>query len=162
MSPRAAWRLEALGFQEVYDYVDGKADWAAAGLPRAGTAAAERSAGDAADSDVPTCSLDDELRALRDRIAVSGWDQCIVVNDDRVVLGQLGRRALTSNDELTVEDAMTDGPRTIRPNVPLADLLERLELQNLRSAIVTTSGGQLLGIVRRSDPNRFDRSPVEP
>ena len=26
MSPRAAWRLESLGFTEVYDYVDGKAD----------------------------------------------------------------------------------------------------------------------------------------
>ena len=93
---------------------------------------------------------------------MSGWDQCIVVNDNRVVLGQLGRRALTSNDQVTVEDAMTDGPRTIRPNVPLAELLERLKRQNLRTAIVTTSGGQLLGIVRRSDPNGFDRSPVEP
>ena len=33
MSPRAAWRLEALGYPEVYDYVAGKSDWMAAGLP---------------------------------------------------------------------------------------------------------------------------------
>ena len=33
MSPRAAWRLESLGFARVYDYVAGKADWMAAGLP---------------------------------------------------------------------------------------------------------------------------------
>ena len=31
MSPRAAWRLEALGFGGVYDYVAGKVDWIAAG-----------------------------------------------------------------------------------------------------------------------------------
>ena len=30
MSPRAACRLEALGFTRVYDYVDGIADWKAA------------------------------------------------------------------------------------------------------------------------------------
>jgi hypothetical protein len=33
MSPRAAWRLEGLGFERVYDYVPGKADWFASGLP---------------------------------------------------------------------------------------------------------------------------------
>ena len=27
MSPRAAWRLDSLGFQQVYDYVAGEADW---------------------------------------------------------------------------------------------------------------------------------------
>ena len=38
MSLRAAWRLEAIGFGPVYDYVAGKADWLAAGLPFEGTA----------------------------------------------------------------------------------------------------------------------------
>ena len=33
MSPRSAWRLEGLGFERVYDYVPGKADWFASGLP---------------------------------------------------------------------------------------------------------------------------------
>ena len=32
MSPRAACRLEAIGFGEVYDYTAGMADWKAAGL----------------------------------------------------------------------------------------------------------------------------------
>ncbi len=36
MSPRAAWRLESLGFTRVYDYVAGKVDWFAAGFPREG------------------------------------------------------------------------------------------------------------------------------
>jgi rhodanese-related sulfurtransferase len=37
MSPRAAWRLESIGFTEVHDYVAGKADWGSAGLPLEGT-----------------------------------------------------------------------------------------------------------------------------
>ena len=37
MSPRAAWRLESLGFGEVYEYGGGKLDWMAAGLPTEGT-----------------------------------------------------------------------------------------------------------------------------
>ena len=48
MSPRAAWRLESLGFGEVYDYVDGKVDWMAAGLATEGTASRHPRAGDLA------------------------------------------------------------------------------------------------------------------
>lgn len=36
MSPRAACRLEQLGFAEVYDYTTGKADWLAHGLDTEG------------------------------------------------------------------------------------------------------------------------------
>jgi rhodanese-related sulfurtransferase len=32
-SPKAAKRMDELGYQEVYDYEPGKADWEAAGLP---------------------------------------------------------------------------------------------------------------------------------
>ena len=37
MSPRAAWRLETLGFAQVFDYADGKLDWMTAGLATEGT-----------------------------------------------------------------------------------------------------------------------------
>jgi hypothetical protein len=36
MSPRAAWRFEVLGFDQVVDYLTGKVDWRAAGLPTSG------------------------------------------------------------------------------------------------------------------------------
>src|SRR6266540_5214701 len=45
MSPRAASLLETLGFEQVYDYVAGKADWGAAGLPLAGRNGRETRAG---------------------------------------------------------------------------------------------------------------------
>jgi 3-mercaptopyruvate sulfurtransferase SseA len=38
MSPRAAWRLEGLGFERVFDFVGGKAQWRERGLPTEGTA----------------------------------------------------------------------------------------------------------------------------
>jgi hypothetical protein len=56
MSPRAAWRLEGLGFEEVYDYTAGKADWFASGLPKEGTLASVPTIGGAARQDVPTCA----------------------------------------------------------------------------------------------------------
>jgi rhodanese-related sulfurtransferase len=39
-SPQAARRLEALGYEDVYDYEEGKQDWIEAGLPTESGAAA--------------------------------------------------------------------------------------------------------------------------
>jgi CBS domain-containing protein len=149
MSPRAAWRLETLGFEQVYDYAAGKADWGAAGLPSEGTVASDPTAAGASYPDTPTCSLQDDLPLVRARVRANGWDQCIVVNDQRIVLGRLGRKALAADDRHTVEEAMSAGPSTIRPNVRLSELQQRLERQGLRSALVTTNEGRLIGVVRR-------------
>ena len=37
MSPRAAWRLEEIGFEHVHDFVGGKTEWIERGLPTEGT-----------------------------------------------------------------------------------------------------------------------------
>ncbi len=154
MSPRAAWRLETLGFTQVYDYTAGKADWGAAGFPREGRMAGERSAGEAADPDVPTCAIDDDLASVRERVRATGWDQCIVINEERIVLGRLGRSAIAADDERAIEDAMSSGPTTVRPNVALSELEQRLERQNLNTALVTTSDGRLVGVVPRRGGSR--------
>ncbi|MCW2977664.1 MAG: domain containing protein, partial [Actinomycetia bacterium] len=98
--------------------------------------------------DVPTCSLTDDLRLVRERVRAAGWQECIVVNEQRIVLGRLGRSALSSSDDESVEEAMSDGPRTMRPNVALSDALERVARQQHRTALVTTSDGRLVGVVR--------------
>jgi rhodanese-related sulfurtransferase len=41
-SPQAARRLEALGYENVYDYDEGKQDWVGAGLPTESGAVAAR------------------------------------------------------------------------------------------------------------------------
>jgi CBS domain-containing protein len=150
MSPRAAARLEAMGFEDVYDYEHGKRDWGSAGFPREGRVAASPSV-DVARGDTPTCSLTDDLGEVRERIRASGWDTCVVVSWDGIVLGRLGRRALRGTDAATVEEAMTEGPSTIRPSIGLEKLVERMRRHDLTSFVVTTSDGRLVGVVRREE-----------
>ncbi|SRR6266511_208515 len=151
MSPRAAARLEALGFEPVYDYVYGKRDWGSAGLPREGRLAETPSAGEIARRDVPTCALDDDLDSVREPAGASGWDTCMVVDPSGVVLGRLGRRALREAGGATVEDAMTEGPSTVRPSIGVDALARRMREQKRTTQPVTTSDGRLVGLVLLED-----------
>jgi CBS domain-containing protein len=154
MSPRAASRLASIGFEQVYDYVAGKADWGSAGLPLEGRNGSETRAGAHVQGDVPTCRLDDRLQDVCDRLDQSGWDTCFVVDDQRVVLGRLGRRAIRGRENVSAEEAMTPGPSTIRPSARLHDLVERMQRQKLSNLPVTTSDGRLTGILLREDAER--------
>lgn len=84
----------------------------------------------------------------------SGWDTCFVVDERRVVLGRLGRRAISGREEVTAEQAMTLGPSTIRPSARLGDVVERMQRQKLTSLPVTTSDGRLAGLLSREDAER--------
>lgn len=151
MSPRAAARLESLGFKQVYDYAAGKTDWGSAGLPLEGANGSETRAGAHVRADVPVCHLDDRLRDVRDRLEGSGWDTCFVLDERGVVLGRLGRRAIRGRGDVSVEDAMTLGPSTIRPSARLSDMVERMRKQNLTNLPVTTSDGRFVGLLTRQD-----------
>jgi CBS domain-containing protein len=140
-----------MGFRRVYDYVAGKKDWGSYGLPHAGTNVPARTAGDVARRDVPTCSLGDRLADVCERVRGAGWDTCIVINEGRVVLGRLGRKALASETGASVEEAMTPGPSTVRPSIGADALLERIRERKLTSLLVTTPDGRLVGLVRRGD-----------
>ncbi len=94
MSPRAAWRLESLGFTQVFEYVAGEQDWFAYGLPRAGKLAAEAHAGELARPDAPTCRPIDRIGDVREQGRGVGWSACVVVNEERIVLGLLREQAL--------------------------------------------------------------------
>lgn len=151
MSPRAAWRLETLGFSEVYDYVDGKLDWMAAGLPTEGTNAQQPRAGDVAHKDVPTCGLNDRLGDVRDRIQADGWDSVVVVNDERVVLGLLRSKELAKDANQSIEQAMRPAPSTFRPFVSLNEMAHFMIEHKLENAPITTSDGRLVGLLLQKD-----------
>jgi CBS domain-containing protein len=151
MSPRAAARLASLGFTQVYDYAAGKTDWGSAGLPLEGANGSQTRAGAHVRTDVPVCRLDDRLPDVCDRLHDSGWDTCFVLDERRVVLGRLGRRAIQGREDVSVEDAMTLGPSTIRPSARLGDMVERMRKQNLTNLPVTTSDGRLVGLLTRRD-----------
>ena len=151
MSPRAAWRLETLGFGEVYDYVDGKLDWMAAGLPTEGTNALHPRAGDTARKDVPTCGLKDRLGDVRERVATPGWNSVVVVNKEHVVLGLLRSKELAQDPDQLIEQAMRPAPSTYRPFVSLHEMAHVMIEHKLENVPITTSDGRLVGLLLQKD-----------
>lgn len=151
MSPRAACRLEALGFAEVYDYVAGKADWLARGLAREGEKAGEPRAFELLVDDVVTCGLDERAGDVRARVAASRYGFAFVVSPGRVLLGRLRSAVLEGNPDASAEAVMEPGPSTIRADSQLGPLAERMSRRELTSLPVTTPEGELLGVIRRDD-----------
>ena len=139
-----------MGFMAVYDYVYGKRDWGSSGLPREGRLTEIPSAGEVARRDVPTCGLDDDLESVRERVRASGWDTCMVVDATGILLGRLGRRPLRETGG-TVEEAMSEGPSTVRPSIGIDALAKRMRDANRTSQPVTTSDGRLVGLVILED-----------
>lgn len=151
MSPRAAWRLESFGFTDVFDYARGKLDWLAAGLPTEGTNAERVRASDVARREAPTCRLDERLGDVRERVAAAGWDACVVVNHESVVLGLLRSGELQAEADLRIEQAMRPGPSTFRPFVSIEEMARFMTERDVESSPITTSDGRLLGLLLRED-----------
>ena len=154
MSPRAAWRLETLGFTNVYDYVGGKADWFSAGLPREGKLTSIPRAGDVARRDDVTCRPTERISDVIERIRAAGKDTCIVTTDGGVVLGRVRTDRLDGDSQGPVEEVMELGPTTTRADTMLESILERLNARNLERILVATSDGRLVGTLYRSDAER--------
>lgn len=98
MSQRAAWQLERLGFDDVYDCVVGKAHWLVRGRPTIRSKPIAR-----VGSRVPpstTASIDDSVAAIRESTELS---DVVAINQRRIVLAR-GRRA-----DLETADGRSDG-----------------------------------------------------
>ena len=147
MSPRAAWRLEQLGFGEVYDYVAGKADWVAAGLPTVRSPDSDLRAGDVMETGPPTVVLGQRAGD----VAVAAGRSLIVVNTERIVFGRLAADEAEAHPDATVEELMSPGPTTVRAHEPLAPLHERMRAGHVHEVIVSTPEGRLLGVVHLAD-----------
>ncbi len=148
MSPRAACRLESLGFIHVYDYAAGKTDWTGSGLPTEGTYADIPRPGKLA-APVPTCRLDERLPLVRDRAGAAGL--CIVTTEGGIVLGRLRKKHLERDEDVSAEALMEPGPTTVRYDEFLPDLVERMRKANVESILVTKPSGELVGLLYRRD-----------
>jgi len=95
--------------------------------------------------------LEEPIRAVRERTAAAGWDACVVVNDERVVLGLLRAADLLKGHEEPVERVMRPGPSTFRPHVSVDDIAKFLVAHDLPNSPITTSDGRLVGLLRRED-----------
>lgn len=155
MSPRAACRLENLGFEEVYDYELGIADWKAAGLPVGGDGPVVQIAADAMRPDIPTCQPDELIGDVRRRVEDAGWEECLVIDCGDQVVGRLRESSWSEDAELSAEEVMQPGPATVRPNEVLERLVKRMDRRPTPLVVVTTPQGGLLGVVLRNDGHRL-------
>jgi Mg/Co/Ni transporter MgtE len=125
-----------------------------AGFPTEGPDAAKPRAGQVVRTDAPTCELTDRLDDVRDRVRSAGWDTCVAVNRQGIVLGLVRGEAFDASPETTIEDVMEAGPATVRADEDLADLLRRLREEDVFSILVTTPEGRLIGLLCRDDAER--------
>lgn len=159
MSPRAAWRLESLGFKEVYEYRGGKADWSAAGLPTEGKLSSVPRLGGLVRRDVTRAPLNDPVGEVARRAAADGWDTALVVNRHGILLGRLYKTQLEGDPDITAEEAMEPGPSTFRPDVDVSYMTKLMRDKDLDTAPVTTSDGMVLGMVLREDLEDASTTP---
>lgn len=155
MSPRAACRLEALGYDRVYDYVDGIADWKAAGLPIEGSGDSEQRVSDATRRDVPTCRPDETIGEIRPRTVDEGWDVCVVTDCDQMAIGRIRSSGFDTDPDRLAVDVMEPGPSTVRADGLLQPLVQRMEERNAPHVIVSTPQGKLVGILIRHEAARL-------
>ncbi len=88
---------------------------------------------------------------MRARVKAAGRDVCVVVNEQRVVLGLLGPYEFGGDAGACVEDVMEPDPSTFRPDVPISELHEYFQKHTLWRAPITTPAGMLVGLLRRED-----------
>jgi len=137
-----------MGFTDVYDYAAGKADWIAMGLPTEHRDARKRIE-HAARQDAPTCSAHDGVAQVRAKLP-DGWNVCVVLNTDRIVLG-LADLSSALNAGESIEEMMHPAPITFRPGRTLEEICKHLHEKNIPVALVTTSIGQFIGVLRRDE-----------
>ena len=156
MSPRAAWQLEAMGFSDVYDFVDGKIEWISHGLPVEGSGPHFAVAGEIADRDaVLACRIGDRPGEVARALETVPHDYCVVLNDHDIVLGRMRKKNLRGSDETAVEHVMEPGPTTVRASEPAKGLLERMRDKKVPAVIVTTNKGRLMGTVTQEALERL-------
>jgi Mg/Co/Ni transporter MgtE len=154
MSPRAACRLATLGFEQVYDYMPGKADWLARGLPVEGDQKPVLRVKDVVHDDVVRASLEEPVGHVRARVEQSPYGFALVVADGGTLLGRLRTRALEGDPDATSEQAMEPGPSTVRLDTIASELAQRLRQSDLKTATATDPEGRLAGVVRLADLDR--------
>jgi Mg/Co/Ni transporter MgtE len=122
-----------------------------------GAQAAVPRVGAIARRDIPRCSLSEKVGAVRERAQAAGWDICVVVNEEQVVLGLLRAPGLAADPDATAEQVMRSGPVTYRPDAVAAEVAERMEKRGVQGVLVTLSDGRLVGWLRRDDAARIAR-----
>jgi CBS domain-containing protein len=101
--------------------------------------------------DVVTCGLDERVGEVMPRVEESPYGFALAVSDSGVLLGRLRRSRCEGKEDARVEEVMEEGPSTVRPDTEAPKLAERLAKRDLKTAVVSTPEGRLIGVVLRAD-----------
>jgi rhodanese-related sulfurtransferase/CBS domain-containing protein len=149
LSPRAAARLEDMGFADVRDFSAGLAAWTSDGRPTTGAIGDHDRIAPHVRRDVPRCGPDATIADVR--AAIGEWELCAVVNDEEVLLGIVRADATSMPSDLAVRDVLVPGPGTVRPDARVPDMADQLDGDHLDHVLVSTYDGRLVGLLRRAD-----------
>jgi len=159
MGPRAAARLDTLGFTRVYEYKAGKQDWLAAGLPSEGTLAGEPTIAPAVRPDVPRFGLEDRVGPILDTLRAGGWELAAIVNQAGILLGRVRAQDITNPDATAScsTGCTSDASRCVQPDVGAVGA-SSVMVERPSVAFVTDPEGRLRGLVTRRDIARALRA----
>jgi rhodanese-related sulfurtransferase len=149
LSERAANLLEQYGFSNVGYYKPGEVGWFG---EKQSTSQPEPGKGpyasDLVERDAPVCWPEDTVRSVRDRLRTDGLSGCAVVNEDRIVLGEIGERELKKDG--LVHEVMNAGADTYRPIIPVEKLLLHMRRSGLAKTLISENTGRLIGTISRA------------
>jgi predicted transcriptional regulator len=95
--------------------------------------------------DVETCRLGQRVGDIRSA------DLCVVVNDARVILGDIRGDALHASPDKQVEEVMDPAPSTYRPNISVHQMAHQLAESDAKRVLISDGDGRLIGLLRRED-----------
>jgi len=117
--PRAACRLETLGFEQVHDYVP-EGRLGSRGLPTGGHGRGPARAGALARDDAVTCRLDDPVGPVREAIDASRTgSRSSSRRMGRCSVACAAAASTAAKPRRTAGAAMEPGPSTVRPDTPV-------------------------------------------
>lgn len=85
----------------------------------------------------------------------AGWEDCLVIDCDDMVIGRLRSKSWDADPDLTVVEVMESGPSTVRPDQRLDRLLKRMDRRPTPLVVVTTPQGSLLGVILREEAHQL-------
>ncbi len=114
--------------------------------------------GDLARRDVPTCRLSESVGEVWHRLQRAGWDVGVVVNNEGIVFGLVRGEALNVDPQTKIEQIMEHSLRTYRLDVAPEKAADYMRRHGVDSVLVTTSDGELVGLLKREDSERQQQS----
>ena len=132
----------------MYDLIGGRASWTVLGLPTEGHIGDRRRISSVAQQ-AGSVSID---ATIADVVALGNLEHAVaVLSPSGVLLGALHVESCSLPPDTPVDRAMVSAPGTIRPDLRIDEVVQRLRKDKLDEVFVTTVSGVLVGLVVMSE-----------